>query len=105
MPFPDIPNFKRFETGVKPGLYTVSKPFKIRKWHVRTGMPFRSNGVKTCLKPVSKRFENGVKTCSVNTPFQNGVKTRLKPVSTLFIARIGMPECHFLTSLPVCLVA
>ena len=52
-----------------------------------TGMPFLSNGVKTGLKPVSKRFENGVKTCSVNTPFQNGVKTRLKPVSKPFIVR------------------
>ena len=97
MPFPDIPNFKRFETGVKPGLYTVSKPFKIRKWHVRTGMPFRSNGVKTSLKPDSKPFENGVKTCSVNTPFQNGVKTRLKPVSTPFNVRIWHCWCQNLT--------
>ena len=53
-----------------------------------TGMPLLSNGVKTCLKPVPKPFENSVKTCSVNTPFQNGVKTRLKPVSTPFNVRI-----------------
>ena len=68
-----------------------------------TGMPFRLNSLETVLKPVSKQFRNSVKTGSRITLFLNSVQTSLKPVSTLFIARIGMPECHFLTSLPVCL--
>jgi hypothetical protein len=53
MPFPDIPNFKQFRNSVETGLYTVSKLFKVRKWHVRN---WHAISVKQCTNQFKTSF-------------------------------------------------